>query len=177
MATLKTIQLPIHWEVLGFPEVPQVGPTTLIEGDPAWGWDTPAPDLGIPVVAPPVGVEREGWGLDHVVLLVPDLEGAINTLHPVGAPRLRTTVKGRPAAFYRVGPLLEVIESPVRSSSLFGIALVTTRSLQTTAREWRALGLDVDDPQPALQGGRHIFIVRGLDAGLAVMSPDGPKAG
>jgi hypothetical protein len=177
VAILTSIQLPIQWEQFGFPGTLQTGPTTLRSGDPAWSWDIPAPDLGIPSVEPTLGEECAGWDIDHAVLLVPDLDIAITTLQPAAAPRLRTTVKDRPTAFLRVGPLLEVIESPVRAPALFGIALVTTHSLTTTVLEWRSRGLDISDPQPAMQAGRRIFTVRGLDAGLAVMSPDGARSG
>ncbi len=172
---ITTIQLPIPWVSFGLPERLQTGTTCLVDGPPAWGWDGAAPDLGIPTVADATGQNAEGWDLDHVVLLVPDLTGLTAELKPViGAPRLRTLVSGRPTAFYRVGPLLEVVESPVRAPALFGLALVTTHSLEVTVLQWRARGLDVTDPQPAIQPGRRIFTVKGTEAGLAVMSPDGP---
>lgn len=178
MATLTAIRLPIQWDLLGLPTSLQTATTCLVAGDPAWAWDDPGvPDLGIPVMAPTTGQSRAGWDLDHVVLLVPDLEETTRLLEPLGPPRLRATVKGRHTAFYRVGPLLEVIESPVRAPALFGVALVTERSLQTTVLEWRSRGLTVTDVEPAMQPGRRIFTVRGLDAGLAVMSPDGAGPG
>ena len=71
-----------------------------------------------------------------------------------------------------MSPLLEVIESPVRAESLFGIALVTEHSLEETALAWRERGLIVTDPQPAIKPGRTIFTVKGTNAGFAVMSPD-----
>lgn len=174
MANLTTLQLPIPWEPFGLPSALQTRSTCLIDGPPAWGWDENGPELGIPFVAEAYGGQAEGWDLDHVVLLVPDLEDTVEQLvATVGAPRLRTSVKGRPTAFYRVGPLLEVIESPVRTPALYGLALVTTNSLEVTVLNWRSRGLDVTDPQPAIQPGRRIFTVRGTEAGLAVMSPDG----
>ncbi len=177
MAVLTTVQLPIPWEAFGLPSPLQTPSTCLVDGTPAWAWDTTdVPDLGIPVAPATTGSSIDGWDLDHVVLLVPDIESSIADLHnALGTPRLRANVKGRPAAFYRVGPLLEVIESPVRSPALYGIALVTTDSLETTVLNWRSRGLDVGDPQPAIQPGRRIFTVKGTEAGLAVMSPDGPK--
>ena len=174
MTELRTIQLPIPWVSFGLPPELQVGPTCLIDGPPAWAWDGPGPEIGIPFVATRRGDEAEGWGLDHVVVLVPDLELARRQfVETLGAPRLNTTVKGRPTAFYRVGPLLEVIQSPVRAPALYGMALVTTHSLTTTVLNWRSRGLDVTDPRPAIQPGRRIFTVKGTEAGLAVMSPDG----
>ncbi len=76
-------------------------------------------------------------------------------------------------AFYRVGTILEVIESPVRNPSLYGIALVTAEPLETAALRLRALGNDVGDPHDAIQPGRRIMTVRGFEAGLALMSPEG----
>ena len=42
---------------------------------------------------------------------------------------------------------------------------------------FRARGLDVGDPIPAVQPGRRIFTVKGTEAGLAVMSPDRARPG
>jgi hypothetical protein len=171
---LTTVRLPIPWEPFGLPATLQTRTTCLVDGPPAWGWDGLGPKLGIPAVEATTGATSEGWDLDHVVLLVPDLATAIDDLaSSLGSPRLRTEVKGRLTAFYRVGPLLEVIESPVRAAALYGLALVTTHSLEVTVLNWRTRGLDVTDPQRAIQPGRRIFSVRGTEAGLAVMSPDG----
>lgn len=166
--------MPLQWEAYGLPARFQTTTTCLMTGDPGWAWDTAAPDLGIPLVDNQTGDHADGWDLDHVVLLVPDLAVAIELVQPsLGPPRLRTEVEGRPTCFYRVGPLLEVIESPVRSPSLFGVALVTEHSLEETAISWRRRGITVTDPQPAIQPGREIFTVKGTSAGFAVMSPDG----
>lgn len=174
MPTLNTIQLPIPWTTFGFPETLQTRTTCLRTGPPAWAWDSAEPQLGIPTVAVASGHAVDGWDLDHVVLLVPYIENAITDLaNDLGQPRLRTKVGGRPAAFYRVGPLLEMIESPVRTPALYGIALVTTEPLEVVTLRWRSRGLDVGDPGPAIQPGRRIFTVRGTEAGFAVMSPDG----
>ena len=175
VAILTTVQLPIPWESFGLPPALQTRSTCLIDGPPAWAWDEAGPELGIPFIEEVHGEEAPGWDLDHVVILVPDLDATAQQLvATIGAPRLRTVVKDRPTAFYRVGPLLEVIQSPVRAPALFGIALVTTDSLEVTVLNWRSRGLDVSRPRPALQAGRRIFTVRGTEAGLAVMSPDGP---
>lgn len=176
MSMLTTIQLPIPWEIFGLPAPLQTRSTCLQSGIPGWGWDGNGPDLGIPSVQPCDGEAAEGWDLDHVVLLVPDLETAIAEINEtLGRPRLRTEVKDRPTAFYRVGPLLEVIQSPVRAPALYGIALVTTEPLEVVTLRWRSRGLDVTDPRPAIQPGRRIFTVKGTKAGFAVMSPDGPR--
>ncbi len=171
---LTTIQLPIPWASFGFPDALQLGTTCLIDGSPGWHWDPTSPELDIPRVARARGQSVPNWGLDHVVVLVPALDEATRLLHPLlGGPRLRLAVQGRPTAFYRAGPLLEVIESPVRSPALYGVALSTSESLETVALNWRSRGLDVGDPIPAQQPGRRIFTVRGTSAGLAVMSADG----
>lgn len=173
--SLVTLQLPIPWDSLGFPPVPALGSTTLLDGDePAWGWSDGAPAFAIPHVDPGVAGEPvPGWGVDHVVLLVPDLDAAKAAMEEIGRPaRLSMEVRGRPAAFFRVGPVLEVIESPVRAAAIYGVALVTEEPLEVLTLRWRSLGFDLSDPRPAIQPGRRIVTVRGLKAGLAVMSPD-----
>ena len=176
MATLTTIRLPIPWPEFGLPDPLQTRTTCLVDGPPGWAWDPAGPDLGIAESATGTGEARDGWDLDHVVLLVPNMEEAIFAVAPtLGRPRLRTTVEGRATSFFRVGPVLEVVESPVRAPALYGVALVTTESLEGVVLNWRSRGLDVTDPQPAMQPGRRIFTVKRLSAGLAVMSPDGPQ--
>lgn len=170
---LTTLRLPIPWPLFGFPEVIQLGPTALATGDIGWRWTGTAPAFGIAKCPAAAGTAVDGWSLDHVVLLVPAIDDAVAILAETGlAPRLRMDVRGRPTAFFRVGPVLEVIESPVRSAAVFGVALATTESLEALVLRWRSSGLDVGDPKPAIQRGRRIFTVRSLEAGLAVMSPD-----
>ena len=172
---LTGVRLPIPWDALGLPNPLATRATVLTTGDPAWRWSGQAPDLGMPDPGPAVGVAAPGWDLDHVVLLVADLDQAVATMAAAGrSPRLRVVVKGRATAFYRVGPLLEMIESPVRSAAIYGVALVTDEPLEVLALRWRAMGLEVTDPRPAIQPGRRILTVGALEAGLAVMSPDGP---
>lgn len=176
MSTLTTIQLPIPWETLGLPERLQTSSTCLVNGEPGWAWSSAAPDLGILETATSEGEQADGWDLDHVVVLVPAMRQAVDTMvEALGAPRLLTEVGGRATAFFRVGPLLEVVESPVRAPALYGLALVTTEPLETVVLNWRSRGLAVTDPGPAIQPGRRIFTVRGTAAGLAVMSPDGAR--
>ena len=178
MATLRTLHLPIPWPNFGLPNPLQTGPTCLVDGLPGWAWEPAGPDLEIPAVDATNGETAPGWDLDHVVLLVPDLGAALNEMSTtLGSPRLRATVKHRPTAFYRVGPVLEVIESPVRAPALYGVALVTAEPLEVVTMRWRAQGLDVGDTRPAMQPGRRIFIVKGTEAGLAVMSPDRARPG
>lgn len=173
MSTLTTISLPIPWDAFGLPNPLQTRSTCLVDGNPGWAWDLYPPDLPIATVTAGRGKAAPGWDLDHIVMLAPDLEAVITTLSAMDlVPRLRLEVKGRPTAFYRVGPILEIIESPVRAPSLYGVALVTEHPLEMVVLRWRSRGLDVTDPMPAIQPGRKIFTVKGTDAGLAVMSPD-----
>ncbi|MCL1593344.1 MAG: hypothetical protein M3132_03200 [Actinomycetia bacterium] len=170
---LRGLQMPIDWTIFGWPDVPRLGGVTCTTGDPMWAWDAGAPAFGINVFDPPHGIDVGSFRIDHVVLLVPELSGAIATLARVGLDvRLRMKVNERPAAFFRVGPVLEVIESPVREAVIYGVALTTELSLETLALEWRGRGLNVGNPKAAMQPGRRIMTIHGLDAGCAVMSND-----
>jgi hypothetical protein len=173
MATLTALRVPLPWDDFLLPNPLQARSTVLMTGEIAWGWSDLPPDFPIASVAPAAGTAAAGWDLDHVVLLVPELEAAVATMRAIGAePRLRMQVADRPAAFFRVGPLLEVIESPVREPVIYGVALTTDESLERVALRWRSLGRDVGDPRPAIQSGRRIMTVRATEIGLAVMSPD-----
>ncbi len=170
---LTAIRLPLPWDEFDLPNPLQTRSTVLTTGEVSWSWSGRLPGFGIPECPVPAGAPAPGWDLDHVVLLVPDLADAVDLLAELKiAPRLSIEVKGRPTAFFRVGPLLEVIESPVRAPALYGVALVTEEALEVVALRWRALGRDVTDPRPAIQPGRRIMTVRSVEAGLAVMSPD-----
>ena len=172
-SSLVGIRLPIPWEMCGLPNPLATRSTVLTTGDPGWRWSGPPPALGVAGSDQVSGTAATGWDLDHVVVLVAELDEAVAALVEIGRPpRLRMEVKGRPTAFFRVGTLLEVIQSPVRSAALYGVALVTEEPLEVVALRWRALGLEVTDPRPAIQPGRRIFTVGALEAGLAVMSPD-----
>jgi hypothetical protein len=173
IVTLSVLQMPLPWDEFDLPSPLQTRSTALVEGPVGWRWEDGTPSFPIEECDAAAGIAAKGWDLDHVVLLVPDLEDAIATMGAVGeSPRLRMEVRGRPTAFFRVGPLLEVIESPVRQASLYGLALVTEESLEAIALKWRSMGRDVTDPRPAIQPGRRIMTVRATEAGLAVMSPD-----
>ncbi len=178
MPSIIGLGLPIDWTAFGWSTSPRFGNVTCTTGDPVWSWEPAAPAFGINVFDPPEGVAVESFLVDHVVLLVPSLDAAIATIERTGAhPRLRMSVKGRPAAFFRVGPVLEVIESPVRDASIFGIALATDKSLEALSLEWKALGLSIGQITAAVQPGRRIMAVHDLDAGLAVMSSDRAMSG
>lgn len=176
--TITSLRLPIDWTAVGWPERPRLVGITLGSGDPRWSWRPSAPAFGIRTESVEPGDVVEGFSVDHVVLLVPDLDSAIGTLGRIGlAPRLRMTISGdRPAAFFRVGTVLEVVESPVRDASLYGIALSADEPLEGLALRWRSLGLSIGDIKPAVQPGRRIMTVHDMDAGFAVMSSDGAVA-
>jgi hypothetical protein len=181
VTVISNLRLPIAWDSLAWPTSPRLGTdrgstVTLATGDPAWGWEPAAPAFPVGVITDNGGEDLSDFTVDHVVLLVPDLDAAVGTLARIDlTPRLRMRIRGdRRAAFFRVGPVLEVVEAPVRGASLYGVALATTHSLESVSLSWKALGLDVGDIGPAMQPGRRIMTIRGLDAGLAVMSADGP---
>lgn len=170
---LTTLRLPLPWDEFALPNPLRAGSTVLATGSIGWAWNGLVPWFGIEEIPAETGTPAPGWGLDHVVLLVPDLEEAVANMSVADlAPRLKVDVRGRPTAFFRVGPLLEVIESPVRAPAIYGVALVTDEPLEVVALRWRSMGRDVTDPKPAMQPGRRILTVRAVEAGLAVMSPD-----
>jgi hypothetical protein len=172
---LVGIRLPIAWTDFGFPVAWRGRSTTVATGPPAWSWDGPGPAGGVDAFTPPDDPPSlEDWEVDHVVLLVPDIEAAVSTLRSAGCDlRLRITVRARPTAFFRVGTLLEVIETAVPAPRLYGIALVTNQDLDEVAAGWRTMGHDVPASRDAVQPGRRIITVRDAGAGLAVMSPEG----
>ena len=173
MTSIAGLQLPIDWTSLGWPAMPILGSITLATGDPKWAWTDSAPALAIHVFEPAVGHTVQDMTVDHIVVLVPDLDVSIGKFSRVGLePRLRMTVQERPAAFFRAGPVIEVIESPVRQASLYGIALTSEIPLETMSLKWRSRGLEVGEIRPAIQPGRRIMTIRDLDAGLAIMSVD-----
>ena len=173
MANIIGLELPIEWSEFGWPYRPKLDDITLTTGDPKWTWNPSAPAFEIHTMPPHDGEPVDGVSVDHVVLLVPELEAATNTLGRAGlVPRLKMEVGGRPAAFFRAGPVLEVIESPVRTASIYGIAVTTAEPLEVLALRWKSMGLSVGSIKSAIQPGRRIFTVHDLDAGFAVMSVD-----
>lgn len=173
MSALTAIQLPIAWNSFDWPEVPSLGGVALTTGDPRWSWAPSAPALPILTMEAPEATTIADFTIDHVVLLVPHLDVAIGTFDRIGlAPRLKMQVGDRPAAFFRAGPVFEVIESPVRQASIYGLAVTFERSLESLALAWKARGLSVGTVKEAIQPGRKIMTIHDLDAGFAVMSQD-----
>ncbi len=178
MSTLTAIQLPIEWSLFGWPEIPELGGIALTTGDPKWMWEPASPAFPVHTMEQPEAFAVAGFTIDHVVLLVPDLDVGIGTFDRIGLePRLKMKVGGRPAAFFRAGPVIEVIESPVRQASIYGIAVTTDHSLESLALAWKAKGLALGIVKDAIQPGRRIMTVHDLDAGFAVMTADRAKNG
>jgi len=169
---LTAVHLPIDWESFGLPRRLRAGGVVIARGERGWAWDGPAPDLGFRIVPVEEAEPVPGWGLDHVVALVPDLDDTKAAMARSGLePRRRVIVRDRPTAFFLAGTLLEVIQEPtVDRPLLWGIALDTEEPLEEVAERWRTFGHDVSDPRPAYQQGRSIISVRDAGAGLAVMS-------
>jgi hypothetical protein len=173
MSTLTAIQLPIDWALFDWPGIPSLGDVALTTGDPKWSWTPSAPALPIHTMDVPEATAVVGFTIDHLVLLVPDLDDTISTFDRIGLmPRLKMQVGGRAAAFFRGGPVIEVIESPVRQASIYGIAVTAEQSLESLSLSWKAKGLAVGSVKDAIQPGRRIMTVHNLDAGFAVMSQD-----
>jgi hypothetical protein len=170
---LTTLRLPVDWNGLGFPDPFSVGRVTVASGNRGWAWTGAVPDLGVSEVPNVTGAAVPGWGVDHIVLLVPDLDDTVAVIETAAHPvRKRVEVKGRRTAFFLVGPLLEVIEeSSVDRPLLWGIALETATPLSDLAARWRSTGHEVTDPRPAFQEGREIITVGSIKAGVAVMTP------
>ena len=177
MTILTAIQLPIDWTMFDWPEIPQLGGIALTTGDPKWAWEPSAPAFPVHTMEQPEATAVSRFTIDHVVLLVPDLDVAISRFDRIGlSPRLKMQVGTRPAAFFRAGPVLEVIESPVRQASIYGIAIAAEHSLESLSLEWKAKGIAVGTVKDALQPGRRIMTVHDLDAGFAVMNEDRAKS-
>lgn len=142
-------------------ELPALLPPVIItEGDPAWSWQEHLPSLPIDTFSPPSTVPTApGWGVDHVVITVPDLADGVAALVSVGADLRRegASVRGRRAAFLLAGPVIEVIEVPGRPARLAGIAFESDHDLDHLADRWSAAGIATTRPHPAAQPGRQIF--------------------
>ncbi len=165
---LLGVRLPIPWDSLGLPSPFVARGTVVADGPVAWAWDGDLPGFGIQAFSPPTDPPvAEGWQVDHVVLLVPDVEEVV--LELAGELRLQMEVRGRPTAFFRVGTVLEVIQTEVPAPRLYGVALATGEPLEQVGARWQEAGHDVSEVRDAIQPDRRIFTVRGLGAGLVVM--------
>ncbi len=123
-------------------------------------------------------------GLDHVVVLTPDLERTIGVIEAAGLDlrRIReTTSHGAPMrqAFFKLGPVvLEVVSGDVGSggpvaeapATFFGLA-VDVSDLDVTAE---VMGDGLGRIKPAVQAGRRIATLRTkpFDISVAVAAMD-----
>ncbi|MGY4711082.1 VOC family protein [Mycolicibacterium sp. CBM1] len=115
-------------------------------------------------------------GIDHVVLLSPDLSRTVESLATIGVlPRRErdTEMGGRPMRqiFFRLGEVIvEVVGSPDTAgdgpSSLWGITYVVD-DIDATAEFFGDRTLPVKD---AVQPGRRITTLRHSDLGISVRS-------
>lgn len=193
---------PAAWAAAGFTthgDLVQVGPVALrLTGRPAdgargvTGWTvagldvasghidglptTGRPDVGEPTEHPthPNGV----IGLDHVVVLTPDLERTIAAVEATGLDlrRIReTSANGSPMrqAFFKLGPVvLEVVSGNVGTgvpvdaapATFFGLAM-DVDDLDISAQ---ALGEHLGRTKPAVQPGRRIATLRHRPLDLSV---------
>ena len=112
--------------------------------------------------------------IDHVVMLTPDLDRKIADLERSGI-ELRRMRKGETGmgtyrqAFFRVGPILEVVEAD-EPERLWGITF-TTADIDASAK---LLGDKLGRAKDAVQPGRRIATVRreaGLGIPVALISP------
>lgn len=170
MNHLVGLQVPIAWEEVGMPAVPDFGGVVVTRGGPAWAWFGDTPDLPIATFPVVEGQVVPNWSVDHIVVTTPSLDHTVARLAEAGADlRRQTEVKCRPTAFLMAGILVEVIETSPVDVHFYGMALETSEPLEEVAAEWRAAGWDVGEPHDAVQPGRRIFSVGSKH--LAVMSP------
>ena len=153
-------------------------PTALVGDEPA-----PGPDGSVP--PHPNGCT----GLDHVVVLTPDLDRTLAALDAAGLDlrRIRdTTSYGSPMrqAFFRLGPvILEVVSGDTGSgvpaadapASWFGLAIDVADLDETAA----VLGEGLGSIRDAVQEGRRIATLRhrplGLSVAIAAMDDHGGR--
>lgn len=125
--------------------------------------------------------ENRASGLDHVVMMTPDLTRTVGALEAAGFEARRTrNVPGpgpaRQQVFFWAGQTIIELVGPVEATgdepaTLWGLA-ITSDDLDA-AHE--ALGDRLDTPKPAVQPGRRIATLRTRDldisTAIALMSP------
>lgn len=143
--------------------------------------DHAPPDLdGVPTTrspsapAVPAAHANGVTGIDHVVLLSPDLRRTVSALSAIGMHPRRTRdaeISGAPIRqiFYRLGTvILEVVGAPDAAdagpSTLWGLTY-TVADIDATAA---FLGDHTAPVQEAVQPGRRITTVRNLELGMSV---------
>ncbi len=164
MSRLVAVRFPTLLPRLGIGLPARLAPLVVVEGEAAWAWDPDPPDLPIATFIPPRTTHTEAaWGVDHVVVTVPDLSAGIETLVAAGVDFRRTglTARGQNAAFFLAGPVIEVIEVPGSITRLAGVAFETDLVLEVVAGRWAAAGLEPTTPHDAVQPGRRIMSLKG----------------
>ncbi len=163
------IRFPVDLSEVGLPPVGLFGGVSVWRGSVGWQWDGDDPLLPIDLVAAPAAVEVAGWGVDHVVVTTPDLDATVTLLEAGGADLRRMgTARGRRAAFFLCGPVIEVVEVDQPDVLLWGLALETDQPLEYIAQTWTSVGWEVSGPHKAIQAGREILSIGPTN--LAVMS-------
>ena len=160
------------WSLRGLPD-----DVAAIDGfavDPA----PPTSTVAVPAAAHPNGV----IGLDHVVLLTPDLDRTITALEDVGLSLRRTresATYGTPMkqAFFRLGEVILEVVGPLEASMgdkpprFYGLAF-TVSDLDATASFF---GDRLRPAKEAVQPGRRIATLdksAGSTVAIAFMSPE-----
>jgi hypothetical protein len=203
---LRVADPPAAWADLGFAvegaEL-RLGTTRLLF-DPApgargiTGWrlrDVPAGDIdGLPTevadgdAAGPSPAHPNGAiGLDHVVVMTPDLERTLGALHGAGFElrRLRdATERGRAIrqAFFRMGEVILEVVGPAEAEVEAGAAPAAFWGLVVVVDDLDAcadrLGDRLGGVHDAVQSGRRIATLRtdaGVSVPVALMTPAPPK--
>ncbi len=159
LAELHVPGSPDAWKRLGFTLVDGAvhldGVRIVVGGDAEW-------ILGVPDAAP-VDHPNGATGIDHIVVLTDDFDATVERLRSEGLDyrRTRDAGEGRRQAFFVLGPCLLELAGPVEGPErLWGITLV--------APDLAPFGGNVKD---AVQPGRRITTVKGLDFPVAVMTP------
>ncbi|HWU22653.1 MAG TPA: VOC family protein [Nocardioides sp.] len=143
-----------------------------VDGVPVVGFDTlpaePSSRQGLCGTQPATGV----IGIDHLVLMTPDLDRTVTALADIGLePRRRRDAELGGSAvqqvFYRLGEvILEVVGAPAAHgeapASTWGITF-TVADIDATAA---LLGEGVGRVKDAVQPGRRITTLRGRDLGI-----------
>ena len=125
--------------------------------------------------ASPPSHPNTATGIDHIVVMTPDLDRTTCALEAIGCTcrRVRDTTMGdRPIQqrFFRLGPLIaEVVGPPEpdgsdRPATLWGLA-IEVADMTTTAE---VLGDLLGPVRPAVQPGRRIATLRTRDLGISV---------
>lgn len=165
----------VGWSLADLPRPPTGG---TVDGVATAAVDEPP--------AEPTDHPNGALGIDHVVVVTPDVDRTAEALQGLGLElrRIREGESmGRPVrqAFFRLGDVIAEVAGPPSPAadaagtpaSIWGLAF-TVNDLDATARH---LGERLGDPRPAVQPGRRIAGLRrsaGLGLPVAFLSPEQP---